>query len=172
MKRAVISAFLLFHIIAITCWSIPLDSPLRTAFVSFIRPYFVWSGLFQSWDMFAPLPTSANAYIQAFVIYKDGTIRNWKFPRMEQLGLAERYYRERYRKYEENLKQDANAPLWPDAARHIARLNNNRSNPPEIITLVRYWSDIVPPGDSSSHAAEPPHAQIFYRYNVKPEDLQ
>lgn len=171
MKRVVISAFLLFHIIAITCWCLPLDSPLRAAFTSVIRPYFVWSGLFQSWDTFAPVPKSTNAYIEAVVIYKDGHTRNWKFPRMEQLGLTERYFKERYRKYAENLQKDANVALWPDAARHLARLNNDVSNPPEIVMLVRYWSDIVR-RDDSSYQPQPVHAQIFYEYNVKPEDLK
>ena len=148
-----------------------MDSPLRTAFMSMIRPYFLWSGLFQAWDMFAPTPKTVNARIEATVICKDGRVRTWKFPRMEQLGLADRYHRERYRKYVENLEDDKNAALWPDATRHLARLNNDPSNPPQIVILVRYWSDIVPRGDSS-HSPQPEHAQIFYEYDVKPEDLK
>ncbi len=136
-KHAVISAFLLFHLVAITCWCIPVNSALIANFKDLIRPYMLWSGLFQGWDMFAPTPPNINSYIQAAVIYKDGRTQIWKFPRMEQLGLFERYYRERYRKFEENLRQDANSALWPDVARHIARLNNNDvSNPPAIVVLV------------------------------------
>ena len=163
--------FLLFHIVGITCWCMPIDSPLRTAFIGVIRPYFLWSGLFQSWDMFAPTPKTVNAYIEAAVIYKDGYTRNWKFPRMEQLGFAQRYYKERYRKYEESLNEDKNAALWPDAARHLARLNNDRSNPPQIVILARYWTDIVPYDDSSDRPAAS-RGQIFYEYDVKPEDLK
>ena len=112
-----ISAFLLFHILAITAWCIPLETPLIAELKGFIRPYMFWSGLFQGWDMFAPSPRSVNAYVEAAVIFKDGRIHNWKFPRMEQLGLTERYYRERYRKFVENLQVDSNSALWPDAAR-------------------------------------------------------
>lgn len=90
---------------------------------------------------------------------------------MEQLSVSERYLKERYRKYVENLRQDANVALWPDAARHIARLNDDVSNPPEIVILVRYWSDIVPRADLS-YEPQRTHRQIFYEYKVGPEDLK
>jgi hypothetical protein len=171
MKRIAISAFLLFHLLAITCWCMPLDSPLIVACRNAIRPYFLWSGLFQSWDTFAPTPKTINSYLEAIVIYKDGAVRTWKFPRLDRLSLTERYLKERYRKFEENLENEANAVLWPDAARYIARLNNDASNPPQIVMLIRHWADIVPRGDASHHP-EPWHVQIFYEYNIQPQDLK
>lgn len=68
---------------------------------------------------------------------------------MEQLSLTERYYKERYRKFAENLGEERNAALWPDAARFIARLNNTRSSPVSRIFLVSYWWNIVPRADGS-----------------------
>lgn len=170
-KRFAINVFLLFHLLAITCWAIPLDSPFLAAFRKTIRPYFLWSGLFQSWNAFAPAPKALNSYVEAVVIYKDGRILNWKFPRMEHMSLAERYFKERYRKFVENLKEDSNVALWPDAARYVARLNNDPSDPPEIIMLIRHWSDIVLPGNRSS-APQPQHVQIFYEYKVRSQDLK
>jgi len=88
---------------------------------------------------------------------------------MEQLSFSERYVKERYRKFVENLEQDRNVALWPDAARRIARLNHKDiSNPPEFVILIRHWSDIVP----RSYHAEPWHAVIFYEYSVKSKDLE
>src|SRR5262249_51931819 len=107
-KRIVISAFLLFHIFAITCWCLPIDSPLITACRNVVRAYLLWSGLFQAWDMFSPAPKSANTYIEAIVIYEDGHTRTWKFPRMEQLSVGGRFFKERYRKFQENLTNTAN----------------------------------------------------------------
>jgi hypothetical protein len=170
-RRAAINAFLLFHILSVVCWCLPIDSPLIAACRHVVSPYFLWIGLFQSWDTFAPTPKSLNSYVDAIVIYKDGRTRPWKFPRMEQLSLTERYRKERYRKYVENLKEDANVVLWPDAARYIARLNNDVSNPSQIVMLIRHWSDIVPRADAA-YRPEPWHAQIFYEYNVKPQDLK
>jgi hypothetical protein len=170
-KRVAINAFLIFHILSVTCWSLPFSSPVLIAYRNFIRPYFVWSGLFQSWDPFAPSPKAINSYVEAIVIYRDGNTRIWPFPRMEQLSLNERYSKERYRKFAENLKEDANAAIWPDAARFIARLNANGPIPVKMVLLVRYWSFIVPRIDGE-YVPAPWDEHVFYSYTVQPEDLQ
>ena len=167
-----ISTFLLFHLIVITCWCVPLDWALIRKVRDVVHPYMIWSGLFQGWDMFAPSPRSVNAHVEAAVILRDGQTRAWRFPRMEQLSLPERYYKERYRKFVENLEPDRNAPVWPDVARHIARFyGGDASNPPEIVMLIRYWSDIAPPSDRPYQPTRE-RARIFFEYNVKPEDLK
>lgn len=169
-KRLLISAFILFHVVSLVCWSVPLSNPLTMAYRNLIRPYFLWSGLFQSWDTFAPTPKTINSYIVAIVLYRDGTTRNWPFPRMEQLSFTQRYFKERYRKYVENLKEDSNSALWPDAARFVARLNNTGSSPVSQVFLVRYWSNIVPRLDAS-YVPSPWDAHLFYAYTVQPGDL-
>src|ERR1700739_2791762 len=144
LKRIAINAFFLFHILAISCWALPLNNPLISSFRQLVRPYFIWSGLFQSWDMFSPDPKRVNSYLEAVVIYKDGSSTFWSFPRMELLSANERYSKERYRKFEENLQNDQYSGLRPDAARYIARLNNHKSSPPQTIMLVVRWSEIIP----------------------------
>jgi hypothetical protein len=171
-KIAAINVFLIFHLIAITCWCIPVNSALVMAIRSSVRPYMLWSGLFQAWDMFSPTPRSINAQVEAAVIFKDGRIHTWKFPRMEQLSLTTRAFKERYRKFVENVQEQTYAGLWPDVARHIARANDNNSNdPPQVVMLIRYWTDIPPP-EAAAHPAPPQRARIFFEYNVKPEDLK
>jgi hypothetical protein len=146
---------------------------LVSAGKEFIRPYMVWSGLFQSWDTFAPSPKSVNAYVVATVITKDGLVHPWNFPRMEQLSLTERYYKERYRKFVDNLQDDRYSGLRPDVARHVARLyGGNPGNPPEIVMLIRYWSDITPQANASHQVERQPNARIFFEYRVTPEDLK
>jgi len=170
-KRFAINVFLIFHIFAIACWAIPIPTPFTLAFREAVRPYFVWSGLFQSWDMFAPAPKSKNMYLEAIILYKDHPPDLWTFPRMELLSYRERYFKERYRKYEENLTKVEFADLWPDAARHIARMKRGGPNPPDKILLVMRWSDITPRNDNSSGRG-PWDVKVFYTYDVQPEDLQ
>ena len=165
-----INVFLIFHLLGVTCWAMPLTNPLLTAFRNLIRPYFLWAGLFQAWDMFSPQPRSINSYIEAIVLYKDGSTRNWAFPRMDHLSLTERYFKERYRKFADSLGEDANAALWPDAARRIARLNNNGPSAEAMVFLVRYSSPIVPQSGSNLPAAW--ETQVFYAYTVEPEDAK
>jgi|ERR1700691_1804476 hypothetical protein len=166
-----ISTFLIFHILAISCWCVPLSSPFIAVCRDALRPYFVWSGLFQSWDMFSPLPKATNSYLEALVLYKDGSTKIWSFPRMEQLTLTEKYSKERYRKFVETILDNTNAALWPDVARYVARLPEIREGRPQKVMLVVKWSAIVRQPDGTFTRA-PWDEHVFYSYDVKPEDLQ
>jgi len=170
-KLFAVNAFLIFHIAAISCWAIPINTPLTDACKNLLRPYFVWSGVFQSWDMFSPNPKSKNVYMEAVVIYKDGSTTMWTFPRMEMLSLTERLFKERYRKYEETLSSNQFSGLWPDAARRIARLNNYGASTPRRVMLVLRWSDIIPREDGG-YDRGPWNFDVFYSYEVTPEDLR
>jgi hypothetical protein len=170
-KYIAINAFLAFHILAIASWCIPIDSPLVPLCRNLVRPYFLGAGLFQSWDMFAPIPKAANTYIEAIVVYQDGSRKTWTFPRMEQLGLTEKYFKERYRKFAENLQRDENDALLRDAARYIARLNSNPAKPAKTVILIQKWSFIVPRKDAS-YVPEPWEQHMLLGYGVRPEDLQ
>jgi hypothetical protein len=171
LKYLAINIFLVFHIVAIACWCIPMSTPLTQAARRLVQPYFVWVGLFQSWDMFSPNPKISNAYLEAIIIYKDGSTELWSFPRMELLTLPQDYVKERYRKFEENLASQQYAPLWPDAARYIARLKSNHSSPPQTVMLLVRWSDIIPP-KNGSYDRGPWDVNVFYKYTVGPGDLQ
>jgi hypothetical protein len=166
-----INTFLMFHILAITCWCMPLSSPFIAVCRDALRPYFVWSGLFQSWDMFSPQPKATNSYMEALVLYKDGSTKIWSFPRMEQLTLTEKYSKERYRKFVETILDNKNAALWPDVARYVAQLPEIRAGQPQKVMLVAKWSDIVRQDDGTFTRA-PWDEHVFYSYDVKPEDLQ
>lgn len=170
-QHIAINIFLIFHILAITCWCLPIDNALVSLCKERVRPYLLWSGLFQSWDMFSPNPKSANTYVEATIIYPDKSRTTWAFPRMEQLSLTERYFKERYRKYAENLPLETNDALLPDAARHIARLNSTPLHPAKTVIVIQKWSFIVPRADGS-YVPEPWDQHILYGYGVRPEDLQ
>jgi hypothetical protein len=171
VKYAAINAFLLFHIFAAACWCIPIESPLIPLCRNLVRPYFLWAGLFQSWDMFAPVPKGANTYIEANLTYRDGSTKIWTFPRMEQMSLTERFFKERYRKFAENLQTDQLDDLLPDTARYIARLNSTPENPVKTVILIRRVSFIVPRPDGT-YVPEPGEPHILLGYGVKPEDLK
>jgi hypothetical protein len=170
-KRIVINIFLLFHIVAIACWCIPADNALVGLCKNLVKPYFIWSGLYQSWDMFAPIPKAANTYVEAIVVYKDGSRKTWPFPRMEELGIKEKYFKERYRKFAENLQRDEIDALLPDAARYIARMNSTPEAKVKTVILVYKWSFIVPRADGS-YVPEPWEQHILLGYGVRPEDLK
>lgn len=170
-KRAFINLFIGFHLLAIACWCLPLDTPLLPLFQNLVRPYFLWAGLFQSWDMFAPVPKGANTYFEATLIYQDGSQKTWTYPRVEQMSLMQRLFKERYRKFADNLQRDELDDLLPDAARNIARLNSSPGNPVKTVILIQRVSFIVPRPDGS-YIPEPWESHILLGYGVQPEDLQ
>ena len=169
-RRGVISVFILFHLVAITCMALPADFPPIRNIKDLVKPYMVWAGLFQTWDMFAPNPEAINSYIKTVVISRDRHMQVWSFPRMEELGFLERYKKERYRKFSDVLPQSQYAPLWPDVAAHAAKQFNSPSDPPEKVLLIDFQSDIHPgPGDAPDPAARP---NIFYDDYLQPGALQ
>src|SRR6185312_14829620 len=103
--RDAISIFILFNLIAIICWAVPFNFSLTRDIKNLVRPYMLWTGLFQSWDTFAPNPKSTNSYLEAIAITQSHQQKFWVFPRMEQLSFGERYRKERYRKFAEVLVQ-------------------------------------------------------------------
>jgi hypothetical protein len=170
-QKLVINLFIVFHIFAITAWAIPFRSQFANDCRQLVRPYLLWSGLFQAWDMFSPMPKATNTYLQAVIIYKDGSTQMWDFPRMELLSLSEKYSKERYRKFVEILLDQRNAELRPDVARYVARLPGIRAKDPQKILLMVKWSNIIPSGDGT-YTRTPLDEFVFYRYDVQPEDLQ
>lgn len=172
IARILISGFLAFNLFAIVSWCVPLDSPLLSVCRNAVRPYLLWTGLFQKWDMFAPEPSRLNCYVGAQVVFRDGHSALWTFPRMENLGIVDKYFKERYRRYaNDSIRRDDNAADWPDAARYIARLNSSPSNPPVAVNLIRYWSVVPPPTADGSYQPAPWEQYIFFRYTVAPGDL-
>lgn len=174
ISRALISVFIIFHAVVFAAWTAPLNFPLIDKFRALVRPYMIYTGLFQAWNMFAPDPLRLNSYLEAEVRFANGEIKLWQEPRMDQLGLIGKYYKERYRKYmNEHLRLDEQADLWPDAARHIARMyDTDKSNPPMSVRLVRHWSEMLPPGPHGEYRSAPWTEYTYFKYNVSPEDLR
>jgi hypothetical protein len=171
VQRIAISIFLVFHILAITCWCFPIEIPGVLAARRLVRPYFLWSGLFQSWDMFAPTPKSGNTYVEAQIHYKDGSEKVWTLPRMQSLGLTDKFIKERYRKFEDSLVEDANDAILPDAARHIARSQSAPGNPVKLVVLIYNWSSFAP-DSNGSFVSQPWDQHVLLGYGVRSEDLK
>lgn len=170
-KRLGINLFIAFHLLAIACWCVPLDSPLLPLGRDLIRPYFLWAGLFQSWDMFAPIPKGANTYLEARLLYRDRTEKTWSYPRMEQMSLEQTLFKERYRKFADSLASVELDDLLVDAARHIARLHSSPANPVKTVILIERISFIVPRRDGA-YVPEPWETHVLLGYGVRAEDLE
>lgn len=169
-RRGAISTFILFNMVAIVSWAIPLNVAPLPQIKEIVRPYLLWTGLFQSWDFFAPNPRPVNSFIQAVAVTQDHRMRVFNFPRMEQLSYGKKYREERYRKFEEVLCDSRYTALWPDVARHVASLLNSPTDPPQMVILMKFQAPIQ---YGVTPAQEPvPKPEFFYEYYVSGEDLR
>lgn len=168
--QGAISIFILFNMIAILSWAIPLNVAPLPQIKEIVRPYLLWTGLFQTWDFFAPNPRPVNSYIQAVAVSQNHHMRVFNFPRMEQLSYAKRYREERYRKFAEVLADPQYGAMWPDVARHVARLLDNSTDHPQMVILMKFQAPIK---YGVTPAQEPvPKPEFFYEYYVSSEDLR
>lgn len=169
-RRAAINVFIAFHLAAITCWALPPDA-LLDRIRQAIAPYMLWTGLFQTWDMFAPVPKNVNERLEAAVVLLDGHVKTWRPPDPQAMPFFARYESERYRKFAEQVCNESNAPLWPDVARHIARQFRDRGNPPSFVILIRYRTEIPQPGSKTAGLPKEP-GHILFEYSVAAKDLE
>jgi hypothetical protein len=185
--RWLINAFIVVHLVAVTFWCVPYfpNTGGRWALETWNRDrdmvnrifatYMRWSGLWQGWDMFAPEPLVVNQDVEADVTLSDGRSEHYIWPRMNELGLAERYQKERYRKWRERLPDETYKMIWPDAARWVARrFCNTASNPPVQVTLTQYTVTVPPPGAGYLPIipfTERTQRHTYFTYVVAPADL-
>ena len=134
--------------------------------LSGVVPYASVLGLEQRWSIFAPDPYRIAMVVEAEVRYSDGTTGRWSPPKG---GPAVGAYRDfRWRKYEENLRQDKNAGLWRPTAAYVARRERDLGRRPVRITLVRRWYDLLPPGPGPDRG--PWQQARFFSLSVRPGD--
>lgn len=131
-----------------------------------------WSGLglSQGFAVFVPYVPEENAILVANIEFADGTATQWHFPRMELMAPLERVAGERWRKWwQDILILDYYAVLRPDAARYVARLFQDESNPPVRVSLVAISLPIAPPQRDGRAGAS--RTRLLYVHPVEKDDL-
>jgi hypothetical protein len=178
IKKPLVVAFLIWHLSALFVCAWPGSSALRNHLGVVFRPYFGFFHLWQNWSMFAPEPSSLNAFVRVEVKYKDGKVRWFDLPRMSELGYVDKYFQERYRKWAvDNIRSDDSRGYWPAAARYLARkANPDPLNPPVEISLWRFWMTIESPDVKFRPVGFRVSEQELQKFKffttaLKPEDL-
>lgn len=167
-----VKIFALIHLFCFVEWSLPDPPPaiqngqyscseigkvlkeplgclyLGNNYVEQVNPlkfYVMCTGVWQSWDMFAPEPSSLDIYLDAEVTYQDGTKRIVPYPRMYDLSLSQKYLKERFRKYVERVNEDKYSWKWIQLGRYMAQVAyTDKNNPPMVVVMRRHWRFIQP----------------------------
>lgn len=159
-RRLFTNCFIVFHLVLIAAWSSPFRPAPVNGFCDLFRPYVLWTGLFQSWDTFAPNPTPENTELKAIVMTEDNHLRTWIFPRMRDMSVGQRYRKERYRKFEEAVMLPSSSTAWIDVARHLTASLGNRDDIQDKVILLEFTSPIVPWHDADPGPSK--HSRIFF----------
>jgi hypothetical protein len=172
IRRVVISFFLAAYILtAIIAGAFP--SPLTVAWGQCLKPVFAYWGLYHNYGMFAPDPIDYNQTFRAIVKFRDGSIKDWRFPSLPDFKNDD-LTRQRKLPWVEwqcyFAFDPANIIIVKDAARYVAWLHRNPTNPPVEVEIVRDSSKITV-GDDTQHKRETVQ-DSFLRYDVSEEDLQ
>jgi hypothetical protein len=193
-----VQILVLFHVVCITLWSIPLTPPEFAARVqnqdlppgspdpgvkytlsiwndryvrpsSIVRKYVFSTGQWQYWDMFAPNPSTNDFWVDSEILLEDGTTVPFAYPRMSSMSIPVRYTKERFRKFIERGHEDKNSVMWPYIARRLALdFYTTQNKRPLKVTLVRHWRFLTGPGQPDPAYNKTP----FYTYLVQSGDLE
>lgn len=92
---------------------------------------------------------------------------------MERLNFFVKIPKERYRKFFDDNAAFNLPVVWADMARYIARINyDSVDNPPVMVSLIRYWSMILPLDKGLNRPNVPQYEnKCLLTYTVKAEDL-
>jgi hypothetical protein len=176
-KRATLNVFIAFNFAALFFWGLP-DGPFRKYTARPFEKYVVYMGLWHIWGMFAPKPLDINFDVRATVKYQDGTTKEWIAPRMEELPIAQRVPKERFRKWRERIRSEEYMMIWDDTAHWIARqVHRNPQNPPVEVKMARWWTEIPPPDLKQDY--QPPIKNVTFKksytyatFPIAAKDLQ
>lgn len=184
-------AFVIYHVIAITIYTLPKpsDSVLAgktaprgsDAFLalnhkemkqwSVVYGYLYPTGFWQYWDMFAPDPAQTDYWCDAEITFLDGTKTKFQYPRMKTMSIPDKFMHERYRKFFERVNNDDWPYFWPPFAQAIALKSATDQNfPPVKVTLFRHFQKVMRHDDQKP--TEPPYGTYaFYTYVVDQHKL-
>ncbi|MBS1955561.1 MAG: hypothetical protein JST89_15370 [Cyanobacteria bacterium SZAS-4] len=170
-RKWIASVFIVTYICTTTLSLLPV-SKIRNALFDPIRPLVLYSGLWQNFILFAPDPPKSNVGLTATITKRNGETAQWQHPVRKGLNIFDHCNKERYVSFC-SYYANYNEVFRPDFARFIARSYRDDGNPPQTVTLERYWSDIPPPNIGLSQAVAPTenHCPVF-TYSVKSSDLQ
>jgi hypothetical protein len=141
VRRLAGSAALVFVVTAIVVGNMP-DSALKSTLDVVADPFRQFTGLFQDWSVYAP-PREVSAYVEARVENTDGSSEVYSIPDRRGITAFADY---RWQKYMEQIRLDTGRQFWPAFAQFIARRARADGRNPARVTLVRRWSQTLPPG--------------------------
>jgi hypothetical protein len=178
-KRGLISAFIIFNIVAIGFGS---SRPVaeQSLITRFVNPYLVWTRLLQNWPLFAPEPRRFIVKYRAEITFRNHAMTVWERPYPPDWDFFARHLSYQFQKWDtgsNNLEKPIISDfLWLDFAHYLEKLYANPANPPDHITFFRSRAAVPPPNETGYAQPDFSHPQWIddrvHLYTVKDGKLQ
>lgn len=179
LQKGVISAYLATFLIVVSAWVFPDQiAPDKWQLTRFTWPVMATMGWVQCWTLFCPTPRDINVHANALIQFKDGSTKIYEFPRTQKMDLFTKFQREKTRKlFVDNMCWPSTSmPLLPSISRFIAKANDDKTNPPDTITLM-VNNHLTPPPDPAKwvfrdELPEHTYKSLLFTYKVQASDLK
>ena len=159
--RALISLLVALTLAAIVVVNMP-GSVTKDRLLTYAQPYVNALGLDQGWAVFAPNPRGQSAFLEARIVFRDGTTASRPLP--IQHGLAE-YWDYRWQRWQEQLLFGAEGKTqWAAYCRWVAARERDAGRDPVSVSLVSTAADTLPPGPGPDR--KPWGQKMFYSLQV------
>lgn len=164
-RRLAISAFVLFHLSALSIWTMPACA-IKDRFAAPFRYYVLPLGIWQWWAIFAPDPLRENRVLEAEVIDAKRLIHIYEFTKIGDLSWSQKLPRYRNPKFTDNMMTGGEyARLREFTARHVVRqLGLGDEAFPLSVTLYVKVQDAPPAGTPTADTMTPPRIHVLERY--------
>jgi len=107
-----------------------------------LSQYFIWTGFWQYWDMFAPNPSNRDYYIDFLVTFADGSTKTVEYPRIANMSLPMKYPFERFRKFSERITAPNQSFTWGPIVNKIAAdVYTETNHMPVRVALKQHYYD-------------------------------
>ncbi len=147
VKRRIISAFIIFNIVAISFGTLK-PSKEYTLGEAFFAPYLRWTRFIKEWRLFTPEPRRSIERYYVQIELKDGSLIIWRRPYPTNWGFFYRHLCYNFQKWDlagHQLK--VNRYLWNDVIAHMKRVYADKVSQMATISLRVEAAPLPPPAD-------------------------
>lgn len=165
--RVGVSAFVAFHLSALSVWTLP-DCAIKQRCVGVFRYYVLPSGLWQWWSIFAPEPVKNTLELSVEVVDAKGLRHIYDYPRLAPMPAWRKalYYREP--KFVANMSIGELSMTRRFVARYgVRRLNLPDRAFPVNATLFYKVEKTPPPGVSEFDPMAEKSTEVIDRFDFQ-----
>lgn len=171
LRKWAVSAFVAAHLTALVIWNLP-GGAIRDRYCDVVACYFLPSGLWQNWSMFAPDPPYSTLTLEALTQDRHGVMRAFAFPRIGERSVWEGAWMYRHAKYANVAGAKDSKAIREYAARTVLRrLDIPDDAYPVDVQLQFQVRTTPPPGTPSDERPlnEPPSIIGSFRFPNRAE---